>query len=30
MKREFRIYCVEVGNDGSDFKLVFEVNGKVE
>ena len=30
MKREFRIYCVEVGNDGSEFKLVFEVDGRVE
>jgi hypothetical protein len=30
MKREFKIYYVEVGNDGSEFKLVFEVNGKVE
>jgi hypothetical protein len=29
-KREFKIYCEEVGNDGSEFKLVFEVNGKVE
>lgn len=30
MGRKFRIYCIEVGNDGSEFKLVFEVNGKVE
>lgn len=30
MKREFRIYCVEVGNDGSEFKLIFEVDGRVE
>jgi hypothetical protein len=30
MGRVFKIYCEEVSDDGSEFKLVFEVDGKVE
>lgn len=30
MGRVFKIYCKEVSTDGSEFKLVFEVDGKVE
>lgn len=29
MKREFKCYCVDVSGDGSEFELVFEMNGKV-
>lgn len=28
--REFKIYCKEVSDDGSEFKLVLEIDGKVE
>ena len=28
-KRKLRMYCVEVEEDGSEFELRFEVNGKV-
>lgn len=30
MGRIFKIYCEKVSDDGSEFKLVFEVDGKVE
>ena len=30
MKRSFKMYCVEVGNDGSEFQLVFELNGSIK
>lgn len=29
MGRKFRMYVVEVSNDGSEFELVFEIDGKV-
>jgi hypothetical protein len=28
--RSFKLYCVEVGNDGSEFQLVFEINGNIK
>lgn len=28
-KRKFRMYCVEVSNDGSEFELRFEIDGEI-
>lgn len=28
-RREFKMYCKEVSNDGSEFELVFEIDEKV-
>lgn len=28
--RKFKFYMVEVGNDGSEFQLVFELDGKIK
>lgn len=28
-RRDFKLYCKEIGNDGSEFELIFEINGKV-
>ena len=28
-RRDFKMYCREVSNDGSEFELVFEMDGKV-
>lgn len=27
--RNLRMYCVEVSNDGSEFELIFEVDGEI-
>ena len=29
MERKFDCYCVEVSDDGSEFELIFEMNGNV-
>jgi len=28
-RRYFKMYCKEIGNDGGEFELVFEIDGKV-
>lgn len=28
-RRDFKMYCKEIGNDGSEFELVFEIDGKI-
>ena len=30
MERKFKMYSIDVDGDGSEFKVVWEVNGKVE
>lgn len=28
-KRKFRMYCIDISNDGSEFELRFELNGDI-
>lgn len=30
MKRKFKIYVEEVGNDGSEFQLIFKIDDKIK
>ena len=29
MGRKFRMYCIDVDGDGSEFELVFEIDGRI-
>lgn len=29
MERKFRMYCIDVDGDGSEFELVFEIDGRI-